>query len=211
MVPDEIFTLEESVDAFNMARDQESEALFDQSDIAARTCIERNRAAWGLTDEDILEHIGKQTETSRTTMYGRLLVGKVFPRHWREDVRNAWCKRKRWTHFEVAARTWSEEDPDAPAVWLEYCVANDLSVRELHREIKLAGGERPDPSRAVYLLRAEEVTVSDICPTSLTVTFDIPLAVPLKIAQGDRVVIDVVKEAEPREMPEEEEPDKVPA
>lgn len=210
MVPEEITTLEEAVDSFQSGKDKESEGKFDQSDTAARTCIARNRDEWGLNDEQILKHIGTQTDTGQTTMWGRLLVGRVFPKHWRDAPENAWCQTKHWSHYEVCARQWSDDDPDAPVAWLRYCVENDLSVRRLKAEIKAAGGD-PNTPRPIYVVDAEMVTIERIAPSFVVLRFDHPLPEPLVVAPGERVAITIVKKPEPEELPDEEEPEKVPA
>lgn len=199
MVPEEINTLEEAVDSFQAGKDKESEGKFDQSDTAARTCIARNREAWGMVDEDILKHIGTQTDTGQTTMWGRLLVGRVFPRHWREAPEHAWCQSKHWSHFEVCARQWCEDDPDAPVAWLRYCVDNDLSVRRLKAEIKAAGGDPTHP-RPVYLLDAEMTTIEALTSDYITLRFDRPLAEALACV-GERVATTIVKQPDPESIP----------
>lgn len=200
MVPDEIRTLDEAVDAFNMAKDQESDAQFDQSDTAARACVEFNRRAWGMTDAQILRHMGEQTDTSQSTLRARLLVGRVFPKEKREAPENAWCRVKRWTHFEVCARMYSDETPNAPWEWLEYCVTHDLSVRRLKADIEALSGAPPPNTRPLYFSDAEMMTVDGVGDRSITLRFDRPRAA-LELADGDRVVVTIVKESEPTPMP----------
>ncbi len=199
MVPDEISTLEEAVDAFNMGKDKESEGKFDQSDTAALACIEKNRSVWGMSDDQILAHIGTQSDTSRTTMYGRLLVGRVFNKHWRED--NDWCRTKHWSHFEVCARQWTEDDPEAPVEWLKYCVDNDLSVRRLKSEIALANGGPPKPDRPVYILDAAPCTLVSMDQHQMSVLFEHEITVADPIPPGIRLVVTAVIEPELAAMP----------
>jgi hypothetical protein len=148
------------VSAFISATQDENEAMFDQSDIAALSCIEKNRHAWGMSDDGILEHLGKQTGRSRTVLYGRLLVGRVFP----PGKRNLALS---WSHHEVCARTWSEATPDVPQQWLEYAADNDLSVREL--KIEIQGGARVRP---FYLLNAANATLVSVDHTRMVIEFD---------------------------------------
>jgi hypothetical protein len=169
-LPNKIKTLEEATDAFIQGVEMESDGQFHQSDVCALTCVEENRARWGMADEDILEHIGKTAERSRTTMFGRLLVGRVFNRQWRDD--NDWCHIKQWSHFEVCARTWSEESPDAPYEWLAYCVDNSLSVRQLKMDIAAAKGEPPQRDRPFYLLDASPCMCVSISHDQMIVKFD---------------------------------------
>jgi len=194
MLPDEFTSLEDAVSAYVQAREDESSVQFRQSDIAARACIEKNRQAWGMSDEQILDALGKTVEHGRTTMYSRLLVGRVFPKQWRED--NIWCTRKFWSHFEVCARTWSEADPGAPEAWLRYCVDHDLSVRQLKLEIQAAGGDVPD-ARPVYLFEAVTVTLDALDDRSMTVYFATPPNLGGHVEPGTQIVLTAVLEREP--------------
>jgi hypothetical protein len=133
-------------------------------------------------------------------MYGRLLVGQVFPEHWREADENAWCQVKRWSHFEVCARQWSEDDPEAPIEWLKYCVDNDLSVRRLKSEIALANGGPPSQERPIYLLDAAPCTVTDVSAGGVSLHFE--TYVPeWRDMVGERVVVTIVKEPETPQIP----------
>lgn len=199
MLPEDFESLEDAVSAFIQGVEHESDAQFYQSDVCALACIEKHRRAWGMTDEAILAHIGKQTEKSRTTMYSRLLVGRVFPKPWREAPDNAWCREGRlgWSHFEVCARTWSEADPDAPKEWLRYCADNDLSVRQLKSEIALAGGVLPE-TRPLYLFDGATVTLDALDDHTMTVYFaQPPNPVWGTVEPGTRIVLTAVVEREP--------------
>jgi hypothetical protein len=198
MIPEEITTLEEATDAFLNGCDKESDGQFDQSDVAALACIEKNRLAWGMSDDDILKHIGTQSDRSRTTMYGRLLVGRVFNRKWRTE--NDWCLTKRWSHFEVCARMWSEGDPDAPYEWLKYAVDNDLSVRRLKLEIQSANGEGPQITRPIYVLDAEPCDLDTFTPDHMTVKFQREIVIP-NLEPGMRIVVTAVIEPDPIPLP----------
>ncbi len=192
-LPERFETLEDAVSAFIQGCEEESEAQFAQSDVCALACIEENRRRWGMTDEAIISHIGKQAGRSRSTMYARLLVGRVFPRAWREAPENSWCKSKSWSHFEACARTWSEADPEAPLHWLSYCVENDLSVRQLRMEIRAARGDiaKAGPT---YLLDAAFCILEhyDGRRLVLRIEDDCPAPDAVGLQPGDAVVATVV-------------------
>lgn len=188
---DRIPTLEEAKTRMIDARKNTSAGLFEESDVAARTCVEVNRHEWGMSDDAILEEIGNSSDTSRTTMYARLLVGRVFPESWRRD--NEWAtEAKYWSHFEAAARTWSEERPDAPELWLKYCVDNNLSVSGLKAAIALAGDDDPGDSPPEYIAKNSWATVIQVATDALNLTFDEQLKG--KVQPGDRVLVTIIKE-----------------
>lgn len=202
-LPENFESLEDAVSAFIAGCEGESDAQFYLSDVCALACTERNRVAWGMNDGEILKHLGSQAERSRSAMYSYLLVGRVFPKSWRESPENAWASRKSWSHHEVCARTWSPEDPGAPVAWLAYCVDNDLSVRQLKLEIKAAGGEGPG-ERPIYVLDAVPCLVDSFDAHQMTLFFDSTTLAPTGDVwpkPGDRVVVTVVLEPEVTVMP----------
>jgi hypothetical protein len=189
-------TLEEAKTRMIDARKNTSAGLFEESDVAARTCVEANRRDWGMSDDAILEEIGNSSDTSRTTMYARLLVGRVFPESWRLD--NEWAtEAKYWSHFEAAARTWSEERPDAPELWLKYCVDNNLSVSGLKAAIALAGDDDPGDAPPEYIAKNKWATVVASDTNALALVFD--EALKSIVEAGDRVLVTVIKESNDKE------------
>ena len=199
----DIRTLEDATSAFIQSCEAESEDQFEQSDICAAACTKENRIAWGMDDEAILAHIGKQSKRGRTTMYARLLVGRVFP----PEKRNGALY---WSIHEVCAHTWSEDDPEAPYAWLEYAADNDLSVRQLRQEIAAANGTPPEKTKPVYVLKEVGVTVDSWDMKQLTVFFDEGFEPPVDEdgeiiwpTAGLRLIVTAVKEADPYTLPAE--------
>jgi len=200
-------SLEDAASAFVQSRQDENDECFKQSDIAQEACTEENRAKWGQTEDDILAHIGKQSRSSRTTMYARLLVGRVFPPHRRNDALY-------WSHHEVCARTYRADDPDAPYRWLDYAADNELSVHKLKAAIKLHD-QSSDPSPSippldapVFLLDNELCTVDyfdgqQIHLYLLTPKLTLTEHQRQLIGTETRVVVTVVCEPAPPLMPPE--------
>lgn len=199
-LPHDFTSLEDVVSAFIHGVEEESEALFYQSDVCALACTESNRRAWGMADEDILRHLGSTVERAINTLRGRLLVGRVFPRIWREAPENAWAKRKFYSHFEVCARIWSKEDPGAAEAWLRYCVEHDLSVSDLKLEIKAAGGAVPD-ERLVYLFDGAVCTLDYLDDHQMTVYFATPPSLAGAVEPGTEIVLTAVIEQAPEVFP----------
>lgn len=200
--PYTIKTLEEAVSAFIQANEIESQSQFVQSDVCAAACREENRIEWGMTDDDILAHIGKQAKRGRATMWNRLLVGRVFP----PDRRNTALY---WSIHEVCAHTYSDDFPDAPHLWLEYAADNDLSVRELRAAIQAQNEDDPLPkTRPVYVLDDARVTVDYWDTRQATILFEAGFEPPIDEdgeviwpQAGMRLVITAVKQEDPVHPP----------
>lgn len=190
---EEIETLEEAKTRQIEAKQTTSMGLFAESDNAARSCTEKNKKRWGMNDGQILEQIGTTTGDAQSTMYARLLVGRVFPESWRQQ--NEWAtEAKFWSHFEACARTWTPETPDAPYKWMQYCVDQNLGVRGLKAAIKLAGDGDPDENAPVYVTFNALAKVTAASQNRLGLAFDEEFK--SKVKPGDRVVVTIVKESD---------------
>lgn len=194
-------SLEDATSAFISACEAESDTQFAQSDICAEACSDANRRAWGMTDEQILEHLGQQAKRGRSTMYARLLVGRVFP----PDRRNPALY---WSIHEVCARLYSDDDPDLAYDWLDYAADHDLSVRRLRAEIAAANGQPPAKTRPVYVLDDVPVTVAHWDERQMTVAFDDGFTPPVDEdgevvwpREGLRLLLTAIREEDPVVMP----------
>lgn len=135
-----IETLEDATSALTQAIQNEEETLFSQSDIIAVSCEEKKRKAWGMTEDRILSHFSQATGRRRTTLYNRLLVGRIFPPDRRDPALS-------WSHHNACAHTWSADNPGAPYEWLLLAGQQGLSVSELK---ELIGGK---PEGVTYLVK----------------------------------------------------------
>jgi len=178
--------LEDAVSAFIQACELETRAKFAQSDVCALACDEKTRARWGMTVEQVLEHLGKQARRGHTTMWARLLVGRVFP----PDKRNLALS---WSHHEVCARTWTSKDPDAPYRWLAYAADHELSVHRLRAAIRIVSQRRSTALPAdppAYVLDQVEAVLDTFDDRRMTIVFTSPQSLPLK--RGMRLLITAV-------------------
>lgn len=189
-------SLDEAEEAFVYHCQGESNEQFEQSDIAAEACTAENKAKFAqqliergllkpdaeLTDQDVLRRIGRRAKKGKTTMWGRLLVGRMMPPGLKNDffpdgVRESLPDDIYWSHCLNAAQTWTEDDPDAPYWWLREACAQGWSSHRLNREIQAKGG-KPADTRAIFMLDNVEATLDHYDDQQMTVFFKIPPALP---------------------------------
>jgi len=208
-------SLDEATWAFLTSCQNESNEQFQQSDIVAASCTpealerftEQARNAgeiasteW-LSDGDVLKTIGMVAKRAKTTMWGRLLVGRVFPPglsndYFPDGVRESLPPDISWSHCLACATTWDEEHPDLPYYWLREAVLNGWSVRRLKSQIAL-NHDIEDSSQestfATYVLDNAEAVLDWLDSKQLTVVFPFAPQMPegYIATPGTRVVITV--------------------
>lgn len=158
-------TLDDAVQAYLKTASGTTKSLLAESDIVAAACAADQKHAWAedtgqdYDDEQVIKHFGMKAKRSRTTLYERLLVGRIFPqglvipdlfphgvREVPEDIH--------YSHFVACAYQWSEDTPNAPYEFLHQAVLNGWSVRRLKTAIKGQGGKPAGDKHPLYLLDA---------------------------------------------------------
>jgi len=157
--------IEEVLSAFIQANEAETGALFDQSDITANAvlCFTLDREQFKgqpiydqlrllplMKTDEVLAMLGKAAQRSRSAMWQRLRVGRLFP----PDKRNPALS---WYHHAEAATAFTAADPEAPYRVLEQAADEGWTVRELRHEI---GAQQDGVTQTLYWLDARRCKVT---------------------------------------------------
>ena len=198
---------EDAISAYVQARQNTTQALFIEGDIAVGAVrLAQDRAqAHGQPQppvEDVLTEVASAVGVGRTTIYDRWLTARVFPP-------GAENPAVYWSQHLICAREWTADDPDAPFYWLGRCAEGGWTVARLKHEIedaKRRGATVEDlldewesgaiAREPVYLLDAAEVTIRMSGPGEIVLAGDIHLVDvngrPVRLGEHGRAVATVV-------------------
>lgn len=213
-------TIYDAGEQYKQAKQTTSSGMFEESDVAAQACSAEQKEHWqrmhpeltdeDLTDKKILRQIGTISKSGKSTLYARLLVGRVFPPDlvipdlFPHGVRDLPEENDiYWSHYLECARLWSEDTPHLPYEWLNKAILEGWSVRRLKAAIKKEGpGKEPPTTQAVYILDNTPVTVDYWDRIQMTVVFDEGFSPPVDQdgrvvfpQEGWRVILTAVREA----------------